>query len=81
MDVMTLVYNERLNLNISCLKLAVHSPGQFAGTLAGIVFIWRLAILVDSLDTHLTLERFGRWHRAHSSFGLFESVNCRQTHR
>ena len=25
--------------------------GSFAGTFAGIVFIWRLAILVDSLDT------------------------------
>ena len=25
--------------------------GQFAGTIAGLVFMWRIAILVDSLDT------------------------------
>ena len=28
----------------------VSSPGHFAGTIAGLVFMWRIAILVDSFD-------------------------------
>ena len=81
MDVMILVYNERLNLNISCLKLAVSSPGHFAGTIAGIVFIWRLAILVDSLDTLQNCVILCT--RASSAFEprLCERTSSRQTHR
>ena len=48
---MTLVELGHLNLNIIHSKWAVLSPGLFAGTFAGLVFIWRRAILVDSFDT------------------------------
>ena len=48
---MTLVHLLYLNSNITHSKWAVLLPGLFAGTFAGLVFIWRCAILVDSIDT------------------------------
>ena len=67
---MTLVNLVHLNLNITHSKWAVLSPGLFAGTFAGLVFIWRCAILVDSLDTHIDSVSSNRWHRVLSSNGL-----------
>ena len=51
MNAVTLVNLAHLNSNITHSKWAVLLPGLFAGTFAGLVFIWRCAILVDSLDT------------------------------
>ena len=51
MNAVTLINFVHLNSNITYSKWAVLSPGLFAGTFAGLVFIWRCAILVDSLDT------------------------------
>ena len=56
MNAVTLVNLVHLNSNITHSKWAVLSPELFAGTLAGLVFIWRCAILVDSLDTLRTCE-------------------------
>ena len=49
MNAITLVNLVHLNSNITHSKWAVLSPGLFAGTFAGVVFIWRCAILVDSV--------------------------------
>ena len=81
MNAVTLVNFVHLNLNITYSKWAVHLPGLFAGTFAGLVFIWRCAILVDSLDTLVNRVSLARWHRAFSSCGLCELIASRQTHR
>ena len=57
MNAMTLVNLVCLNWNIAHSKWAVLLPGLFAGTFASLVFIWRCAILVDSLDTLSKLVR------------------------
>ena len=81
MNAMTVVNLVCLNSNITHSKWAVLSPGLFAGTFAGLVFIWRCAILVDSLDTLENCERSNCWHRAFSSDSLCEPILSRQTHR
>ena len=73
MNATTLVHYVHLKLNITYSKWGVRSAGLFAGTFASLVFIWRCAILVDSLDTLSKLVRSDCWHRAFSSNSVWNT--------